>query len=72
MELAGNVLIEGAAEANIQALAAVADCQDRFAGSKGMLDDCEISFFPVRVGVVRLCVAQRTIKGRIHVGGCAR
>src|SRR5260370_27174412 len=40
VEFAGDVLVECAAKTDIQALAAVANCQDGFAARKCVLEDC--------------------------------
>src|SRR6266849_3712600 len=68
VQFAGDVLIESAAETNVEALTTVANCQDWFSGGEGVLEDCEIGFFPVRVGIVRLCVARSVVERRVHVG----
>src|SRR5260370_42587843 len=68
VEFAGDVLVECAAKTDIQALAAVANCQDGFAARKCVLEDCKISFLPVRVGVVRLFMARRAVEGGINIG----
>jgi len=54
VQFAGDVLVESAAEADVEALAAVADGEDRFGGSKSVVENCKISFFTLRVGVVGL------------------
>src|SRR5260370_11353376 len=56
VQFAGNVLVESAAEADVQALAAIAYGENRFPRGEGVLENCEIGFFPVRIGVVRLFV----------------
>src|SRR5712664_1656017 len=70
-QLAGDVLVECAAKTDIQALAAVANGEYWFPGDEGVLEDCEIGFFPVRVGFVRLRVTRGAIERRIHIGGSA-
>src|SRR5882757_4601511 len=47
VQFAGDVLVESAAEADVEALAAVADGQDGFVRSESVADDCEIGFFAV-------------------------
>jgi hypothetical protein len=69
VEFAGDVLVESATEANVEALATIANGEDRFSGSKGVLKNCEIGFFAVGVGVVRLFMARGAIKRGIHVSG---
>ena len=71
VQFAGNVLIESAAERDVQALAAVADGENGFAGSKGVVENCEISFFAIRVGIVGLYMARGVVERWIHVGGSA-
>ena len=67
VQFAGDVLIESAAETDVQALAAITNGENRFPGGEGVLENCEIGFFPVRIGVVRLFVTQGAIERRIHV-----
>ena len=55
----------------MQALAAVADGQDGFAGRKGMLQDREIRFFTICVRVVSLFVARGAVERRANVRGAA-
>lgn len=71
VQFAGNVLVESAAEADVEALAAITDGQDGFARSKGVFEDGKIGFFPVFVGVMGLCVARCAVERGIHVGGGA-
>jgi hypothetical protein len=67
VQFAGDVLVERASEADVQALAAITNGEDRFPGGEGVLENCEIGFFPVRIGVVRLFMARGAVKRRIHV-----
>src|SRR5260370_14195694 len=67
VQLAGNVLVESAAQTDVQALATIANGEYWFPGGEGVLEDCKISFLPVRVGVMRLFVTQGAIERRIHV-----
>src|SRR5882762_2081534 len=67
VQFAGDVLVESAAEADVQALAAVTNGEDRFPRGEGVPENCEIGFFPVWIGVVRLFVTRGAIERRIHV-----
>jgi len=72
VQLAGDVLVQTAAEADVEALASIANGKNRFSGGEGVFDDGEIGFFPLRVGLVRFLVARRAVKRRIYVRGGAR
>jgi len=72
VQFAGDVLVETAAEADVEALASIANGKNRFSGGEGVFDDGEIGFFPVRVGLVRFLAARRAVKRRIYVRGGAR
>ena len=72
VEFAGDVLVERTTEADVEALAAVADGQNGFAGGESVLQDCEIGFFSVRIVVMGLFAAWGTVERWIHVVRCAR
>ena len=54
VQFAGDILVERAAESNVETLAAIADGQDGFAQSKGMFQDREVGFLAICIGVMRL------------------
>ncbi len=62
-----NVLNQRPFQMDIQALAAITNCEDRFAGSESALQDCEIRFLPIWVGVVRLFAARGVVERWIKV-----
>src|ERR1700736_6201634 len=67
MQFAGDVLIERAAEADVQALAAIANGEDGFAGGEGVLQDREIRFLAIRIGGMSFFVACSVVKRRVNV-----
>src|SRR5882762_668317 len=46
-QLAGNILVQRAAQTNIETLATIANSQHRFSGGESVLDDAEIGFFSI-------------------------
>src|SRR6267154_1096477 len=72
VQFAGNVLVKSTAEADVEALASIANGKNRFGGGEGVVDDGEIGFFAVYVSIVRFWVARRAVKRRIYVRGGAR
>src|SRR5207245_4083443 len=52
MQFAGDVLVKRAAQADVEALAAVADGENGFSCGEGVLDDGQVRFLTVRIGVV--------------------
>ncbi len=71
VQLAGDVLVESASKRDVQALTAVADGQNWFAGSKGVLQDGEIRLLAMGIGVVGLFMARGAVERRVHVAGGA-
>src|SRR5882724_5027561 len=67
MQLVGDVLVESSTEADIEALATVANGENRFSRGESVLEDGEIGFFAVRVRVVGLFVARGAVERRIYV-----
>src|SRR5882762_7012359 len=60
-QLAGNILVQRAAQTNIETLATIANREDRLSRGESVLDDAEIGFFSIRVGFVGLCVDRRLV-----------
>src|SRR5260370_42004884 len=56
VQIAGNVLVESAAEGDVQGLAAVADAENRVSGSRAVLMSGEIRLFALRVRALGLFV----------------
>src|SRR5258708_4870106 len=72
VQLAGYVLVEGSAKANVEALAAIADGQNRLARSESVLQDREVRLLPIGIGLVRLFVACGVVERRINVRWASR
>jgi hypothetical protein len=70
--LCENVLNQRPFQMDIQALAAVTNCQNGFAGRESVLQDCEVRFLPVWIIVVRLFAARCVVERRINVCRAAR
>jgi len=60
-QLARNILVQRAAQTNIETLATIANREDRLSGGESVLDDAEIGFFSIRVGFVGLCMDRRLV-----------
>ena len=54
VQFAGDILVERAAESNVETLAAIANREDWLAGGKGVLKDGGIRFLAICIGVMRL------------------
>src|SRR5207245_7251998 len=61
-QFAGDVLVESATQANVEALAAIANGEDRFARSERAFKDREISLLSVGIGVMGLFVARTAVQ----------
>src|SRR5260370_6397642 len=72
VQLAGDVLVETAAEADVEALASIANGKNRLGGGEGVFDDGEIGFFSAQVGLVRFWSARPAVKRRMYVRGGTR
>src|SRR6266850_2740727 len=60
-QLARNILVQRAAQTNIETLATIANREDRLSGGERVLDDEDIGFFSIRISLVRLCMDRRLV-----------
>ena len=68
VQLAGNVLIKRAAEAYVEALAAVTNSEHGLARGKSMFHDGEVRVLAILVRLMRLIVARNVVQRGVDVG----